>query len=171
MKITIYAFLLFTITLYGQNKNHFINLNREDGLSSNFITAIHQDKYGYMWFGSTNGLNRYDGHRIKTYLKNDNPKNSISNNFTIDILYTTTNKLLICSSSSIDVYNYKTEKFTPINIIGNYSFSGIIENKNQEICILTSNNAILIFDKNLNLINTIDLKKGTNNPNSKRVLF
>ena len=48
----------------------------DEGLSSNFAWSICQDKYGFMWIGTTNGLNRYDGHNIKQYLHD--PKDSFS---------------------------------------------------------------------------------------------
>ncbi|MBK3516185.1 hybrid sensor histidine kinase/response regulator transcription factor [Carboxylicivirga marina] len=42
-------------------------LSVEDGLSQNEVTSIVQDKYGYMWFGTRGGLNRYDGYQFKHY--------------------------------------------------------------------------------------------------------
>jgi len=45
----------------------FRRISIEDGLSSSVITSISQDNQGFMWFGSLNGLNRYDGHRMKVY--------------------------------------------------------------------------------------------------------
>lgn len=42
-----------------------------EGLSNNSVKAIYQDVYGYMWFGTKNGLNRYDGYEIKSYYYDD----------------------------------------------------------------------------------------------------
>lgn len=42
----------------------FSRLSAKDGLASNFVYAIHQDKKGFMWFGTANGLQRYDGRKI-----------------------------------------------------------------------------------------------------------
>ena len=45
----------------------FRHLTVENGLSSNGIRAIVQDKHGYIWFGTDEGLNRYDGKNIKSF--------------------------------------------------------------------------------------------------------
>ncbi len=45
----------------------FRHISIEDGLSSSVITSISQDNQGFMWFGTLNGLNRYDGYRMKVY--------------------------------------------------------------------------------------------------------
>jgi signal transduction histidine kinase/DNA-binding response OmpR family regulator/streptogramin lyase len=51
----------------------------EDGLSQNEVTSIAQDNYGFMWFGTRGGLNRYDGYAFKQYKPSANNKNTISN--------------------------------------------------------------------------------------------
>ncbi len=45
----------------------FDHLTTKDGLSHNEVLAIYHDSRGFMWFGTREGLNRYDGHTIKTY--------------------------------------------------------------------------------------------------------
>ena len=50
-----------------QSKIDIINLNVNSGLASNEVTCIVQDNLGFMWFGTTNGLCRYDGYQFKTY--------------------------------------------------------------------------------------------------------
>ncbi|HEX8313729.1 MAG TPA: two-component regulator propeller domain-containing protein, partial [Flavisolibacter sp.] len=44
----------------------------DQGLSNNFAWAVGQDKYGFMWIGTSNGLNRYDGHNIRQYFHDPN---------------------------------------------------------------------------------------------------
>ena len=45
-----------------------INLVMKDGLSSNYVTDIAQDKYGFTWFATKYGLNRFDGDKFTVYL-------------------------------------------------------------------------------------------------------
>lgn len=54
----------------------FESLTKEDGLSSSEVTAIVQDHNGYMWIGTTDGLNRYDGYSFKVY--RHDPQDSLS---------------------------------------------------------------------------------------------
>jgi signal transduction histidine kinase/ligand-binding sensor domain-containing protein/DNA-binding response OmpR family regulator len=62
-------FILFSaFSLYSQSENtRFEKLTVEDGLSDNRVLSIYQDSKGFMWFGTLNGLNRYDGYTFKTY--------------------------------------------------------------------------------------------------------
>jgi len=57
------------------------SLTTADGLSQASVHAIAQDKYGFMWFGTQEGLNRFDGYHFHTYLSNDTDETSISNNW------------------------------------------------------------------------------------------
>ena len=42
-------------------------IDNSDGLSSNNVKAIHRDRFGFMWFGTKNGLNRYDGLSVRRF--------------------------------------------------------------------------------------------------------
>jgi signal transduction histidine kinase/CheY-like chemotaxis protein/ligand-binding sensor domain-containing protein len=71
----------FVITLsYGQSRLTFRKLSLQNGLSQNTVRAILKDKRGFMWFGTVDGLNRYDGYRFYTYKVDKNVKGSILNN-------------------------------------------------------------------------------------------
>ena len=80
------CFLLGLFTrVIGQGKIEFEHLNRNQGLPTNTITAIVQDKYGMLWLGTQNGLVRFDGYDYKLYVQDPKDSNSIQNNF-IDYL-------------------------------------------------------------------------------------
>ncbi len=59
----------------------FRHLGLEDGLSQSTVTAIFQDSAGYLWFSTENGLNRYDGHRIERFMRQQGSDGSLSNDF------------------------------------------------------------------------------------------
>ncbi|HZH97126.1 MAG TPA: two-component regulator propeller domain-containing protein [Flavisolibacter sp.] len=61
------VFFLFTFSGMAQAPYNFYHLSLDKGLSDARVTDIVQDKYGFMWFGTPNGLNRYDGYSIKTF--------------------------------------------------------------------------------------------------------
>ena len=50
--------------------NQFEHLSTDDGLSNNSVTAILQDRAGFMWFGTKEGLNKYDGHTFTLFRPN-----------------------------------------------------------------------------------------------------
>ena len=58
----------------------FRHLAVEDGLSQNTINCIYQDYYGFMWFGTQDGLNCYDGFRFTTYRGEPEDSASLSHN-------------------------------------------------------------------------------------------
>ena len=70
-------FLLPKIQQASENSSlsaRFRNLTSKDGLSHGRVNAIVQDQYGFMWFGTQNGLNRYDGNDFMIFkFESDNP--------------------------------------------------------------------------------------------------
>ena len=89
LKKSVYIIVLFSLNLVlGKNNQDFKieHLSIEQGLSQNTVRSIIQDKQGFLWFATEDGLNRYDGYRLKVYRHNPLDSNSISDNF-IWILY------------------------------------------------------------------------------------
>ena len=63
--------------IYAMENNNinFQNINIEDGLSQSLAEYIYQDSFGYMWIGTNDGLNRYNGNEFKVYKNIKNDKN------------------------------------------------------------------------------------------------
>ncbi len=73
MKQTVFLISLFIISTLavGQAPNlRFKYLTQKDGLSNTFVTCMAQDSLGYIWIGTFEGLNRFDGQTFNTYLPN-----------------------------------------------------------------------------------------------------
>lgn len=99
----------------SQNSNHqlFDFYDNQNGLSQGSINAIVQDKYGYMWFGSQDGLNRFDGINFKVYKNELNDANSISDNYITAIIEDDQNDLWIGTrSGGLNKYDIETGEFT-----------------------------------------------------------
>ena len=73
-------------TLFAQATFKFNHLGPEEGLSHPSVTCIIKDSYGFMWFGTRDGLNRYNSYEFKTYKSSTEDPNSLSDN-TISCLY------------------------------------------------------------------------------------
>ena len=100
------SFLLLSFGVYSQtNKYRLNNLSTVDGLSQSSVIAIHQDAIGQMWFGTRDGLNKYDGSRFTVYRNNPRDTTSISNN---DILSVETDKsgnIWVGTYNGLNCYN------------------------------------------------------------------
>ena len=77
-QIIFIVFISFTFC-YSQNPI-FKSLTVENGLSSSDVNCLIQDKLGFIWIGTDNGLNRFDGTNFKVYRHHQNKSNSISDN-------------------------------------------------------------------------------------------
>ena len=64
-----------------QRPDSFVELTTSDGLSQMSVLSIFQDSRGYMWFGTRNGLNRYDGYSFTHWLRDEDDPTSISDNY------------------------------------------------------------------------------------------
>ncbi len=81
------AIVFFSTILRGQQKNYLIErISLEQGLSQSAVNTIYQDKKGFLWFGTQDGLNRYDGYHFTVYKSEPGNENSLSNNW-ISALY------------------------------------------------------------------------------------
>lgn len=91
----------------------FNQIGTNEGLSSSYIKAITQDVNGFMWFGTKNGLNRYDGKNVKSFYCYDYRNKRGNNN--ISALYATPEGgLWVGTDRGIYVYDPQTELFTAL---------------------------------------------------------
>jgi signal transduction histidine kinase/ligand-binding sensor domain-containing protein len=77
--------LILPATAYGQNIFRFERMGSEDGLSQNTAFSILFDSKGFMWIGTMNGLNRYDGAEFKIYRSSTENGNNFTNNRVIKL--------------------------------------------------------------------------------------
>ncbi len=79
-----FAFCFIIAISFSFNSNAqsvpFNRLTTDDGLSNNYVYDMLQDRLGFMWFATDDGLNRFDGYEFKVFRNNANDKNSISDN-------------------------------------------------------------------------------------------
>ncbi|WNH11891.1 two-component regulator propeller domain-containing protein [Thalassobellus suaedae] len=111
-------FLLFSSTKsFCQYQNlKFENLDTAEGLSSSTSTEIFQDSEGFMWFGTIDGLNRYDGYSFEIYRPILNDSTSISNNRISSIVEDSNGFLWIGTSNGLNFFDKKQEKFSRISL-------------------------------------------------------
>lgn len=90
-----YFFNIFIVIFIGSNYSvnaqsslkgtKFNNLTSKNGLSQNTVNCVIQDRKGILWFGTADGLNRYDGYHFKVYKAVLGDTNSLSNNYVLKL--------------------------------------------------------------------------------------
>ena len=134
---------------YAQSKNLiFNNINIEQGISQSTIEDIFQDSEGYIWLGTNDGLNRYNGYEFKNY-NYEEYQNSISHNGITDITEDKYGNIWVNTVSGVNKINKKTEK------ISNYTeINGKIkEDSTTEIIVTKDNNILVGTYEGLNIYN------------------
>ncbi|UGU18187.1 response regulator [Sinomicrobium kalidii] len=116
MRTTLFLWvLLFCVNARAQYTNlKFENLSTTEGLSSSTCTEIFQDKDGFLWFGTIDGLNKYNGSAFTIYRPELNDRNSISGNRITSITQDNRGRLWIGTSNGLNVLDKHTGKFTRI---------------------------------------------------------
>jgi ligand-binding sensor domain-containing protein/signal transduction histidine kinase len=95
----------------------FRQLRIEDGLSQSTVFASLQDKTGFMWFGTSSGLNRYDGYNFKVFMYDPGNTSSLSDDRIVSLMEDSDRKLWIGTvNGNVNRYDPLTDSFTHINI-------------------------------------------------------
>ena len=90
-----FVLLLLNLRVISQDISlHFNHITKEDGLSQSTIDGIVQDKYGFMWFATQDGLNRYDGYDFKIFRPDRSKESSISYNYITSLILDSKKKYL-----------------------------------------------------------------------------
>jgi len=112
-KLLVLLLLAIHIVVFGQDDPKFINLTTKNGLSANTINTILQDHNGLMWFGTNDGLNKFDGTNFTIYTYNSNDSASIPSNDITALLEDRTGRLWIgTSGGGLAYYDKKLDKFS-----------------------------------------------------------
>src|SRR5574344_327760 len=108
--------ILLLLSSISANARKFVvkQLGMDKGLSSNYILSIAQDKRGYMWFATEEGLNRFDGLQFYTYYKNGTKGKGLTGNELNCLLDDPKQPILWIGTQrdGINAYNYADNSFT-----------------------------------------------------------
>ena len=166
----------------------FQQLTVDDGLSQSTVFATLQDSRGYMWFGTIDGLNKFDGYDFTIYSNNPNDSTTISDNVITCIFEDSKNQIWVGTVNGyLNKFNRNTETFnryfikdylkTELSPPGSYydyplafsrnmniSVTSIAEDQHGYLWISTWGNGILRFD--LKNMNADHIYHSQDNPNS-----
>lgn len=104
-------FLLIALSVKGDEHFYFSNLSLDEGLSQITVTSIHQDRKGFMWFGTRNGLNRYDGYDFDVFLTTLTNPSTISDNHILCMTEDEKGNLWIGTNNGLNYLDLSTHTF------------------------------------------------------------
>ncbi len=152
-RAAIFAFLAFS-SAYSQNQDfRFTHLTTDNGLSQSNVTCILQDDKGFMWFGTFNGLNRYDGYDFEVFHVRPNDSQSLSHNYISALFQDHNGYLWVGTSDGLNRYDQKTNGFkyyeheadSPQSLSDN-QIETIFEDGQGRLWIGTRNGGLELFD-------------------------
>lgn len=113
MKIIFYVLILCSLSHknFAQNEIKFVRLDAEDGLSQNDVLEIIQDKYGFIWIGTQDGLNRFDGYNFKIYNHGDS-ETSLTSNYIFSVFSDSKKNIWIGTEFGLNKYEPSTNTFS-----------------------------------------------------------
>jgi signal transduction histidine kinase/ligand-binding sensor domain-containing protein/AraC-like DNA-binding protein/FixJ family two-component response regulator len=119
------------------NPFHFDHISIDQGLPTNSINCVYQDRKGFIWIGTDKGLARYDGYNFKMYRHNKNDYTSLSDDFVTSILEDSAGNFWIgTQKGGLNKFDRFLNKFSSLkhipydtNSISNNNITTLIENK------------------------------------------
>ena len=144
---------------------NFKNITIEDGLSQSTVETIYQDSKGYIWIGTNDGLDRYNGYEFKHYKHDKYDKNSIANNYIVDIIEDKNGYIWVSTIGGLSRINPDKDE------IKNYYSKedrGNLSNSNLWQLLCTKDNRLIastidglnVYDKNKDKFTRILYKEG-----------
>ncbi len=109
-----FLLLIFPALSFSQKQQlEFEHFSTNNGLSQSNVLCMMQDSKGFMWFGTREGLNKYDGYKFTVYKNDPNNKNSISGNFISAVFESSTGEIWIATwGNGLCKYNAEKDQFT-----------------------------------------------------------
>ena len=115
------------------NNAKFEKISIEEGLSNEYVTSIFQDSKGYIWIGTKDGLNRFDGEKVKIYNCNADGENTLSSTYINDIEEDINGNIWIATDSGLDFLVTDSDTITRMRDREIDKYNLIIQNINDEL--------------------------------------
>lgn len=144
--------ILAALTLVNAQTGRFYSTDKE--LSNSLINKVYQDKRGFIWVATEDGLNKFDGNRFIVYKKNKNEPDGLMNNYVKTLFEDSKGRFWIACINGIQIYDQATNTFQTIPIQHNrdnmapQTSANIIELQNGEIWLGTYGGGIISLKDN-----------------------
>lgn len=147
-----FLFAFWLIPLYAYSNFTFKKYQVEDGLSHNTVWCALQDSYDFVWLGTNDGLNFFDGLNNKVYRNVLNDKFSLGNNFVQALFEDENRNLWVGTNSGLYIYDRKSDRFTYFDRKTSYGvfvsseIRKIIKSQNGLIWIATLGQGLFVYN-------------------------
>jgi signal transduction histidine kinase/DNA-binding response OmpR family regulator/ligand-binding sensor domain-containing protein len=137
---------LLIVSIHWGQQIQFNALTVEDGLSQHDVSSMLQDSEGFLWIGTYDGLNRFDGYDIQTFIHNNSNQKSLSSNRIRSLFEDAQNRIWIGTDGyGLNYYSLHDGSFTRIDTPDNYHIINDIGKKSDnEITVATSQGLLKI---------------------------
>lgn len=173
-RIIVLLILLVTYLSFSQTSNGYLFTSR-DGLSQNSATAIIQDQKGFIWIGTKDGLNRYDGVHCKIFRRSDK-QNSINHNSITCLLEDSEENIWIGTAGGLNKFLTRKETFITFPdeknkqaTVGSTEITCLLEDNNKTLWVGTKNGLRKISYLNNSVCNQITFSESSRNLNNKAI--
>ena len=151
----------YILTAQDRQLEANLKLTISEGLAHNGVTSILEDSKGFLWFGTYDGINRYDGYKLLTF-KNNIDNNILTSNRVRALTEDVNGNLWIGTDEGITIYDYGLNKFNKLHSnkdLGKIEEGPIvrqilIDSYRDLVLCTTEGNGVLIFDTSYNFLGT-----------------
>ena len=158
----------------AQSKVQFQSYTQDGGLANDFVLCILQDYLGFIWIGTENGLNRFDGDHFTVFRNNFEEEGSLRGNFVWSVFEDSKNRLWIGTDRGLCRLNRESGQFEYIRLSsptysGFYQIRSIAEDSNGNIWVGTASNGLVCLSQN-DQSEEVDIKYFTPNPHEANTI-
>jgi signal transduction histidine kinase/ligand-binding sensor domain-containing protein/DNA-binding response OmpR family regulator len=156
-------YLLFSGLSYSQTRTlKFKQLSTNQGLSQSHVETIIKDSRGFMWFGTEDGLNKYDGYKFTHYKHDQNNKTTIIDNYVLAIMEDGSHNLWIGTESGLDRFDRATNSFIHYSNHSTFAVRSVFLDSKKRIWLGTSKGLYLFNAANGSFKEFTHADKNTN---------
>ena len=132
-------FAVFAAYVVKAQPYYFKHYLPDNGLSDNAVICGLQDQKGFTWFGTKNGLNRFDGYSFKVYRNTPKDKTSLGNNMVLTLFEDRQGTLWVGTNNGIFKYDSERESFKTLNNSPAGSITNIAQDTKNNLWFLADN--------------------------------
>ena len=152
--ILLLACLMTLLPLWSKDDNRYRNITMNDGLAANAVRNIVQDRNGFIWFGTDNGLCRYDGVKVQHYRINE-----LGGNQYISSLLVTDDGLYVGTEKGVFLLSFERQSFEKQNLDIHSAVTSMTLDKESVLWISTLGQGVWQMIQKTSKVNHYDFKE------------